>query len=490
MNEQAQYKKSFLIFLPLFIISMLPYFSTFWNIFSNDDWLLIYYYKDFPIFPPFKFFTNEVVWFYRPLQNLLLGLLYHTSALNPLYYNLLDFFIFFLSSILWFNFILRFFKTPAIALLSITFFLFNWEYCEVIFWKSNLGTLLSWLGLILSLQFFYSYLTTDKKIYNILTTLSFIFALLSKESSVIIPFILFLIFLYLENENSIFKLNKNILLKGFKKCSIHFLILVIYLLLHHYWVKDIRTVSVKLYKFSSPLLVLKNFLFALNHCIFFFADSPFIRELNPIWKFLRDKFLILPIIIFIYGLIKKDRIIIFGMTLASLTLFPQILLEVFHSSRFYLVPITGMSIVLAGLFLRSFIFLKDKDIPLLRISKLMLIIFAIFTLLSSQLSLYTMIAYENENMKILGKIFDELKNNRNKFPEKSCFYFNVSESVSNNGLGLREMVKLALNSDAPEAFKIGQKVSEERVKMIENEFPNKYNIYLDNKGGVIISKRK
>jgi len=76
--------------LPLAIGALLslPYLVAAPGFFYTDDWVHLRYNAAIPPWAVWRYFSPRVVWFYRPLQAMQFGWLYHAVGLHPLAFNL------------------------------------------------------------------------------------------------------------------------------------------------------------------------------------------------------------------------------------------------------------------------------------------------------------------------------------------------------------------------------------------------------------------
>src|SRR5437016_5367716 len=78
------------LWLALAISALLstPYLLVVRDFFFTDDWVHLQYNGMIPPWQVWRYFSPRVIWFYRPLQALQFGWLYHCVGLRPLAYNL------------------------------------------------------------------------------------------------------------------------------------------------------------------------------------------------------------------------------------------------------------------------------------------------------------------------------------------------------------------------------------------------------------------
>lgn len=128
--------------------------------------------------------------FYRPLQALSYMLDYSIWKLNPYGYHLTNLLLHILNSILIYAVIAAISISPLIALIAALMFSVSPVISGVTYYISARADLLMAFFIMLSLWLFIKYLQSDRKIFYITSIAVSIFALLSKEMAVILPFLL------------------------------------------------------------------------------------------------------------------------------------------------------------------------------------------------------------------------------------------------------------------------------------------------------------
>ena len=148
------------------------------------------------------FFNNPPSRFYRPLQNLSFladAVLFDGSTqgfhfTSLLLHVLTCFSIFYLLTLLGFN--------RTISLFSTLVFTAHPLFVQAVVWLPSRGDLLLGLFGILSLIFFIKYFRTRKVSFFVLHALTFLLAVMSKESAVLLPLIYFAFYYWFEREKN------------------------------------------------------------------------------------------------------------------------------------------------------------------------------------------------------------------------------------------------------------------------------------------------
>ncbi len=195
------------LFIPLFLLTII--FITYINILPNqlffDDEELIYknsYVQNISNLPKY-FFTNMIAGagkvsnMYRPFLTLSFAIDYSIWQANPFGFHLTSIILHAVNGILIFFLIYKLFKNRSIALLTALFFIVHPIQSEAIAYASGRTDPLYTFFLLTALNLFLSVITFEKvKTLTYLGTLfSFLLSILSKETAIILPFILILIFL-------------------------------------------------------------------------------------------------------------------------------------------------------------------------------------------------------------------------------------------------------------------------------------------------------
>jgi len=175
--------------LLIFFSAAIIYFNTLWNDFTNwdDDELILYNYRiqDLNLEKLKKILTTPTVTDYLPLKELSYAIDYYLWKLNPFGFHLSNVVLFVLNCLLVYLIFEFIFKDKFISFIGTIVFTVHPIHVESVAWISGRKDLLSGLFFFLS---FYAYL----KNRNIFALLSFILALLSKPTVVILPLVLIL----------------------------------------------------------------------------------------------------------------------------------------------------------------------------------------------------------------------------------------------------------------------------------------------------------
>jgi Tfp pilus assembly protein PilF len=150
-----------------------------------------------------KFFTENLIAgagflsdYWRPMILIVFSTAWHLWQDNPLGYHLVNIVLHISNAILLFFILKKILKKDNLAFLIALIFLIHPVQTEAIAYVSGIGDPLSVLFIFLSTTFFIKFLEKIKAKFLIFSTIFFVFALMSKETAIITPFILFLIGLF------------------------------------------------------------------------------------------------------------------------------------------------------------------------------------------------------------------------------------------------------------------------------------------------------
>lgn len=188
--------------LVIIIFGVVAYVNTFSNEFLYDDEHYIQrnpYIRDFSHLK--DIFTKNVgagVYridnFYRPIQLLAYSIVYHISGLNVFGFHLLNFLLHLSNAFLIYFFTLILFKRREVSFIASLLFMVHPIHTEAITYMNGTADPLAMFFGLLTLFF---YLRVNKNIaYYFLSLICFTAALMSKETIVILPFLIILVDLY------------------------------------------------------------------------------------------------------------------------------------------------------------------------------------------------------------------------------------------------------------------------------------------------------
>lgn len=268
-------KKKYLLFFIIAIISFLAYWNALYSNFVWDDKALICsnsYIKSIDkllvlLKMPFLYSPDEVrveaekYGYYRPLIILSLAIDYKIWHLNPFGYHLTNVIWNVLVCISIFYFVEKLFGNIFISFNSALLFALHPVHTESVTWISGRTDIIASFFYFSSICLYINFLTKPryKPIFYLLSTLSFILALFSKEISVTLPIILILYEYSFQNKK--FKL-KFI----FKKTAPFFILLFAYLYFRFFYL-NIKLIPAPSTQFSKFVIIINFLTIALPYYI-------------------------------------------------------------------------------------------------------------------------------------------------------------------------------------------------------------------------------
>ncbi|MBM3283926.1 tetratricopeptide repeat protein [Candidatus Gottesmanbacteria bacterium] len=328
-------------YLSIALLLIFLTFFTYLNILPNqlfyDDEELIYknkYLADFKYFP--RYFTENMIAgagklsnMYRPILLLSFAIDHLLWGNNPLGYHLTSIFLHAANSILVFLLVNCLFHNSLLAVVSAVFFIIHPVQTEAVAYASGRTDLLAFLFTLISLLLSLSFLYTSR--YQLLKYISaiffFILALLTKESAVIFPLLLLLVYKTGVDRirKTVFKLTKIIIpifLIDLVYIILRLTILNFYNILNFYQTNNIYSqhISVRLFTFAKVFFAyLGIFLFPKD--LIFARDISYITSFQNVWVilfiFVVSGFLAFSIIAW-----RKNRLFLFSLVWFLTTLLP------------------------------------------------------------------------------------------------------------------------------------------------------------------------
>jgi tetratricopeptide (TPR) repeat protein len=319
--EMGEEKKKFLM---IFIITFLVYLNSIFNPFIFDDYVLIVensFIKNFKFLK--LYFTKnlyeaigEKTGFYRPLQTISYAIIYKIFKLNPVGYHLLNIFLHTGCAILFFILLKDIYGEKISFFVSLLWAIHPVNTEAITYISGTADPLFLFFGLL----GIYLY----NKNFKILSYISFIISLLSKETSVLI---LPIFFLY---QYCSYRLNKN----QIKNYIIITLIFLIYFILRQTILNFAKAIpeDIFLHRFYTSF---KAFLIYISILLFPFILSmerhiPYIKTFKDI-DFIGGFIFFLAFLYFLWRK-RDDRKILFGGTLFLINF-------IFHSNT--IIPLNG-----------------------------------------------------------------------------------------------------------------------------------------------------
>lgn len=325
-------------------ISLLLFLTGFFNYFHQDDFIHLSYSQTFTqVVQAFNLFGKGAYPFYRPIPTQLYFFINRLIfGLNPLGYHAVNFILFAVNVFLLFQFVSLITKNKRIAAISCVFFGINSTHFAPLYTPANSQELFYVFFGLLTVYFFY-----EKKLVK--SIIFFIFALMSKETAVILPAIIFLVLFYREKRLDFKKTGKML--------ALYLVVLTIYLVGHFFFYGVASGPSYKLI-IGKPSLVILGwyFLWALStpNILVDFLGSGF--RLNPVfWQVAKNHaviyFVFLPFFMFntilaFFLFIKKYALISLGLAWFIIGLIPLMIFPLHKLATEQAFSLIGLSIAL------------------------------------------------------------------------------------------------------------------------------------------------
>lgn len=437
--------------------------------FASDDWLMLWHYGRTPISEPWRFFSPEVVWFYRPLQSLQFGLFYSLFGLNALPYNLALLALHALVTLSVYLLARELDTRPGFAAAVTGLFLTQWAYADVLLWKSNLNTL-QWALLTLGSGIcFLRSLRTGGRGWRAAAFVLGGLAFLAKEMAVNGPLLLALLWAYRELTPDDLRVPAwgRTLSRGVRALWPAVAMALVYVLFHRLCVRDVAEDKTG-YFFVSPVQALKQMGFIYNHLLFsFYADPVLVGrspELAASARGLVTGFLLTPVLLFLVGWRLRDRMLLLGTGWVLLSFLPVVFLRDFHASRFYYLPAFGVAILVA----RGTVLLLQRLALaplLLRKVGIAAVALAVGYWGTANLARARVIVREDvRQAEQVRRLFAALQGARGTVESRALVVItNAPAGYFGGGFGGRELIRLSLQDDTLEGVLQGQPVPQERL---------------------------
>ncbi len=495
-------------FLPvagLAVLFSLPYYFSYNTYFSHDDFAILWFHKDWPVSRPWVFFQTDVVTFYRPLQNYLLAVLFHWFHLNPIPYGVL-LILFHLGSVALFGRLSeRLFGNRVLTALAVIFFAASWVYWEVVCWKGNYGTALSWLFALGACNMFADFLQRGGRVRYAAALGLTVLGLLSKETAVNIPLLLTLI-AWVERTAESEQPNHQSDGSGASnslqghKAGVHWGIRLLpfyalagaYALFHVVFVRDVYTWIPKGYELHGPAETIAATIRAVN---FWLTSSVRAAAQNLmsdralgqvlLW-FARHPlvYAVLPVLVAGLAVVSRNRRLGFGLLWAALAFFPASLTADYATGRYYYGAMMGTALVLAELALTADRALARRwSFPALMTARVAGGLVILFFVHANMFLTTSIVTRDAQKCREIAEV-QRFLSSQHTVPPKTLFLVRCLNRLDHfhEGMGLREMFKLALRDDTIEAILPDQRLSSETLAVLLRDYPKPVEVLRDRTG--------
>jgi hypothetical protein len=463
--------------LAVSVVLSLPYLLSVQSFFASDDWVHLSYNRAIPPWQVWRYFSPRVVWFYRPLQALQFGWLYHAVGLRPLAYNLclwtmhlgVCLLVYVLASKL---------TTRRTALLATAMFGAQWAYLDVVTWPSNFSTL-HWAIVTLGMCILFLRFLESRRpgvlagVYAL-----FLVDLVAKESAVSAPLLLAALWWWQAGGKAQPAPLRTRLREGGAILTPLAAITMAYLGFHRWVVHDVyQDVTQLYYHFVPPGQAMRQALFAFNHLLLSFYSDPVVLPKcallqRAVQQFVQHIF-ILPFVLAAVAWRSRDRMLGLGLFWVFATLIPTVFLDAFHTSRFYYLPAVGSALILARCGEWCWRCVSASEAPL-RPLRLALPVALAYVLLANVSLVALLCLRMRGDSRLTMLAFHVLSAAGGQIPRGSLIVMkNPPQTSLANGLGVPEMVRMALRDPAAEAVVEGQRLPDAWIQHLR-QIPSVY----------------
>lgn len=184
---------NFFLGVYLLLILLTVFGQSVTNFFVADDFTWLYWAATASLSDIAGYFTNAQNFFYRPLDKTLVVFLYNVLAFQPEGYHVFGLFLHFLAAIGVYIVTLKLLKKKVLAFLTALLFIIHPAQAEAVYWISTLSIKLSVVFIVYAINAFMNFRNQQSWRATISYLLAFvlsIFAFLSYEIAVVIPFLL------------------------------------------------------------------------------------------------------------------------------------------------------------------------------------------------------------------------------------------------------------------------------------------------------------
>lgn len=333
------------------------FFDGFKTYFHQDDFIQMFYSQNpSQVFDAFNIFKKAEFAFYRPIPTQLY--FYITKAFfgwNPPGYHLVNFIIFSLNIFLFYR-LAKILFNKRVASFSLIFFSINITHFAPLHAASYVHELFLVFFTLLSCLSFAYFLKNNRITNFVLSVLFFIFALMSKETAVVIPGLIAIEYLFFSPKMSGKKLLKIVLLFS--------VVLFFYLFFHYFFYGMPESSSYKLVLGKDSLKMYSWYfiwgLSAPNILIDFLEPGLKIRSVffeitkfNGYFFLVSFSILILSLAVltfmFLYKKRKQNKIIFFGILWFFLSLIPLVVFPLHKLAIEQALAIVGLSLFIGNI---------------------------------------------------------------------------------------------------------------------------------------------
>jgi hypothetical protein len=195
-------------YLLILAITIILYYSSFRHGFIQDDFMIIEAIKDnFNLYDIFvsQFLNNN---FYRPItREIFYSVSYALFNLNPLGYHIISFTFFVSNCFLVYGIAERLLKRKDVALVASIFYASRGAHFTAVYWIAGFQEIGMTFFVLCSVLLYLLYIENRSKSLYVSSIICSLFALMSKETSIILPLLILLIEIYSSQK---FRIDQNL----------------------------------------------------------------------------------------------------------------------------------------------------------------------------------------------------------------------------------------------------------------------------------------
>lgn len=460
------------------LLALFAYGGAVDSYFASDDWLMLWHYGRMPVEQPWRFFSPEVVWFYRPLQSFQFGLFHRLFGLHELPYNLALLLLHGATCGAVFLFVRELTARPLFAGAATGLFIAQWAYADVLLWKSNYNTLHWGILTLGACACFLRYLRTGESAWRVASFALCGTAFLAKEMAVNAPLLLAALWLFQRYGQQPERLShgETPTARAEVRAAVRDLwpaigMALLYVGLHHLLVRDIAEDRTG-YFFVDPVQALRQAGFVFNHLLLsFYADPlllPAAPALQSALKAVVAGFPVLPLLLSAWAWRVRDRLLGLGIAWILLSFLPALLLRDFHASRYYYLPAVGAALLVARLAERAWQAAASRPRNARFTLRLVLVLGLVYWSGANVARAHEIVREDVRHAGRVRALFSLLADQRGRLPAGALVVLqHTPASYFGGGFGARELVRFALNDAAAEGILEGQRLPEARLARLQ-----------------------
>jgi len=356
---------------------------------------------------------------------------------------------------------------------------------DIPLWKVNLNTVQYALVSLAACTAFSRYLRLEQKRYLWLTYALCALNFFTKELAANTVFLLLLVWGYRDLQREELHPRKlgGAVLRAARLLWVPVLLTLLYVAAHRLLIRNIYTAQQIDYRFVDPVRAVWQSLFIYNHALLpFYADPvllPKLPELHAALRWAVQYVVVSPLVLGALAWFRRDRVLLFGLGWIFLSFVPSVFMEIFLSSRFFYLPAVGAALVLARLIEYAWTWLGGRSPGPSKWGRFAFALFLAYFVAVNLALTDQMVQADLQASERVRSLYALLAAHRGQVPPGSLVVLrNAPESFFLNGLGAREMTKMALADSTAEGAIENQNLTPDRLKQL-NAIPHVFVVDMD-----------